>query len=105
MGGSEKDKTSYLGFKMKEEIEFGTLSEKGQLVIPRHLRENLHWEKGTKVSMAKVDEDSIVIKRIDTDAWQKEFDKLRAKAKRISEAEIVDIIRGARKEKKGKISS
>ena len=83
-------------------IEQTTIGERGQAVIPKSIRDRMPAPKGTVFSVALIDENTIVMKRIDRKKLLAEFNALRAKIqaeipKPISEQEIVDEIKRIRK--------
>ena len=59
------------------DIELTTLGERGQAVIPKSIRERMHAPKGTLFSVVMVDEDILVMKRIEKKHLVADFDKLR----------------------------
>ncbi len=46
----------------KPTIKIGTITSKGQLTIPAHMREKLRLSAGTKVSFRELEDGSIAIK-------------------------------------------
>ena len=64
--------------------EIATLSQRGQIVIPRDVREKLHLEAGSKFVVFPLD-DSIVLKKLEIptlEKWDKVMKPLREEAKR-----------------------
>jgi len=80
------------------EVEFTTLGERGQAVIPKSIREKMPAPKGTIFSIYLVDKDILVMKRIDKKKLLDDFKNLRVSIKnRLNEAEIVKEIKESRK--------
>jgi len=79
------------------EIELTTLGERGQAVIPKSIRDKMPAPKGTLFSVALVDEDTLIFKRVDRRKLLEDFRELRKSiVKKFSEAEIVGEIKKAR---------
>ena len=57
-----------------EEVEVTSLSSRGQVVIPQHIREALHLNEGTKFVVIG-EEDTIILKKIGLPDF-KGFEKL-----------------------------
>ena len=83
--------------------ELTTVSTKGQVVIPSHIREELELEEGSRLVVSRM-EDFILLKKINIPDPKKEFERLaafgRAHAKKLgikSEKDVVRIIHGGRK--------
>lgn len=65
-----------------EEVEVTSMSSRGQVVIPQHLREAMHLDRGAKFVV--LGEDNIIIlKKIEMPQF-KEFDKLLEKTQKWS---------------------
>lgn len=71
------------------EIELTTIGERGQAVIPKSIREQMPAPKGTLFSIALVDKDTLILRRVDKRKLLGEFKDLRASVKKFSEEEIV----------------
>ena len=86
-------------------IDITTVSSKGQVVIPNHIREELGLEKGSQIVVSTI-EDIVVLKKIRIPDPSEEFAKLTAFGKKhaakigvTSEEDVVRIIHDARKRK------
>lgn len=77
------------------EVELTTLGERGQAVIPKSIRDHMPAPKGTLFSVALVDKDTLVLRRVDKKKLLGEFRDLRASVKKLSEAEIVGEVKKA----------
>ena len=71
-------------------VELTTIGERGQVVIPRQIRDKMPAPKGTLFSVVLVDKDIIVMKRVDKQQLIGEFKTLRnAIKKKFTEEEII----------------
>lgn len=84
-------------------VDVATISTKGQVVIPQHIREDLGLEEGSQIVISKM-EDFVVIKKVNIPDPKEEFKKLtelgQKHAKKLglkSEDDVVRIIHGSRK--------
>ena len=77
-------------------IETAKMSERGQIIIPKEVREDVNASTDTIFAVSSIDKDTIVMKKLDTKALISEFKKLRSKAKKISQAKIEAEIHAAR---------
>jgi AbrB family looped-hinge helix DNA binding protein len=46
------------------------LSTKGQIVIPKEIREHLHFREGDTLTM-EVQEDMVILRRLNTEDWRR----------------------------------
>lgn len=82
------------------EVEITRIGERGQAVIPKSIREGMPAAKGDLFGVVLIDKDTLVMKRIDKRDLTAEFVKLRASIKkRLSDEEIVEELKKARKVK------
>lgn len=86
-------------------VDVTTISTKGQVVIPSHIREELGLHEGNHVVISKV-KDFVVLKKVIVRDPKVEFEKLTkigaAYAKKLglkSEEDVVKLIHEARKKK------
>ncbi|OIO06105.1 MAG: hypothetical protein AUJ52_12755 [Elusimicrobia bacterium CG1_02_63_36] len=80
------------------EIEFTTLGERGQAVIPKSIRDRMPAPRGTMFSVVLIDKDTLVMRRFDKRKLLAEFKDLRALIRqKFSDKEIVGEIKRARK--------
>jgi AbrB family looped-hinge helix DNA binding protein len=86
---------------MSEIIEMGTMSTRGQLVIPNDIREGMGLKEGSKVLFVMSD-DSLLIKRVTMRTFAEITRPLKEAAKKSSlkESDVDGIIHKMRKEKK-----
>ncbi|HLC84913.1 MAG TPA: hypothetical protein VJH22_03920 [Candidatus Nanoarchaeia archaeon] len=78
------------------EVELTTVGERGQAVIPKVIRDKMPAPQGTLFSVALVDKDTLVFRRVDKKKLLGDFRDLRASVKKLSEAEIIGEIKKAR---------
>lgn len=84
-------------------VELTTISTKGQVVIPQHIREELGLEVGSQIVISKI-EDFVVLKKVNIPDPKEEFKKLtelgQKHAKKLglkSEEDVARIIHESRK--------
>lgn len=77
-------------------IETAKMSERGQIIIPKDIREEVAATTDTIFAVSSIDKDTIVMKKLDTKALISEFRRLRSKAKKVSPAKIEEEINAAR---------
>ncbi len=78
-------------------IETAKMSERGQIIIPKEVREDVDAATDTIFAVSSIDKDTIVMKKLDTRKLTEEFRRLRSKAKKISPDRIGAEINAARK--------
>lgn len=83
---------------MSEIIEIGTVSSRGQVVIPNDIREEMGLKEGSKVLFVMAD-GSLLIKRVDTQTFAEITRPLKEAAKkaRLKESDVNDMIHRMRK--------
>lgn len=87
---------------MMSEVEITKMSSKGQIVIPRQLREEMNIKEG-EVFAVVGSEDAIILKKIETPSEREVFEKLNqkwsafAKKKGWKEEDLQNIIQKRRK--------
>lgn len=88
-----------------ESIEFTSVSSKGQVVIPRKIRERMKLQEGEKLIVVEdEDNDTIILKKVGLRSF-KGFDKLlkktqkHAKKHRFTEKDMFEAIERARRKK------
>lgn len=86
---------------MSEIIEMGTMSSRGQIVIPTDIREGMGLKEGSKVLFVMSD-DSLLIKRVNMQTFAEITKPLKEAANKsgLKESDVDDIIHRMRKEKK-----
>ena len=77
-------------------IETAKMSERGQIIIPKDIREEVDATTDTIFAVSSLDKDTIVMKKLDTRALVSEFRRLRSKAKKVSPANIEEEINAVR---------
>jgi AbrB family looped-hinge helix DNA binding protein len=89
-------------------IETTKMSSKGQIVIPRNIRENIQASEGSLFTIIN-DKDTIILKKIKThseDELIADFKKIAAEGKKraeklgIKETDVPNLINKSRKEKR-----
>jgi len=83
---------------MPELIEMGTVSSRGQICIPNDIRENMGLKEGNKVLFVLTD-DSLLVKKVNTQTFAEITKPLREAKKKIKEEEVVDLVHRFRKSK------
>ena len=83
---------------MKELIEIGKISSRGQIAIPSEIREKMGLEEGVKVLFV-LENDTLLIKKITQRSFAEITKPLREAKKKIKEEEVVDLIHRFRKSK------
>jgi len=78
-------------------IETAKMSERGQIIIPKEVREEVDASTDTIFAVSTIDKDTIVMKKLDTKALVSEFRRLRGNAKKVSPTKIEEEINAARK--------
>lgn len=86
---------------MPELIEMGTMSSRGQIVIPNDIREEMGLKEGSKVLFVMSD-DSLLIKRVNLQTFAEITKPLKEAAKKsgLKESDVNDIIHKMRNEKR-----
>ena len=77
-------------------IETAKMSERGQIIIPKDIREEVDATTDTIFAVSSLDKDTIVMKKLDTKALISEFRRLRSKSKKVSPANIEEEINAVR---------
>ena len=78
-------------------VETAKMSERGQIIIPKEVREEIGASTDTIFAVSTINKNTIVMKKLNTKALVEEFRRLRAKAKKISPEKIEAEIHTARK--------
>ena len=86
---------------MSEIIEMGTMSSRGQIVIPTDIRDGMGLKEGSKVLFV-MSNDSLLIKRVNMQTFADITRPLKEAAKKsgLKESDIPDMIHQMRKERK-----
>ena len=80
-------------------VETAKMSERGQIIIPKEVREEVDALTDTIFVVSTLDKETIVMKKLNTQSMVEEFRQLRNRAKKMSPRRIEAIIHEARKEK------
>ena len=80
------------------EIETTKMSTRGQVIIPKEIREYINAEEGTLFTVATIDQETLIMKKIDKNKLVQEFRNIRERVKKkLTEKEILDEIHKSRK--------
>jgi AbrB family looped-hinge helix DNA binding protein len=80
-------------------LETAKMSDRGQIIIPKEVREQIHATENTIFTVMPFNSDTIIMKKLDKDKLIKEFRSIRSKTKKLSPEEINEEIKHARKAK------
>ena len=83
-------------------IETAKMSERGQIIIPKEVRNEVDANAETIFAVSAIDKKTIVMKKLDIKSLADQFLELRKKAKKLSPQEIEDEIHAYRREKKNR---
>ena len=79
-------------------VETAKMSERGQIIIPKDIREYIDAKEDTIFTMMPLDKDTIIMKKLDKEKLIKEFRSIRGGVKeKMSSKEIEEEIRQSRK--------
>ena len=82
---------------MEAMVETTRMSTKGQLLIPKHIREFTNSKKDSLFTVVPLNNETIILKKINSNEMIKEFRKLRSEIKnKLSEDEINEIVHKVR---------
>ena len=84
---------------MKELIEMGTISSRGQVAIPSDMRNQLKLKEGTKV-LFLLEEDTLLMKKVTTESFAQLTKPLREAKKKIKEEDVPELVHKLRRKKK-----
>ena len=83
---------------MEELIETTKMSTRGQVIIPKDIREYMGVKENTLFTVVPLDKETLLMKKIDKKRLLGEFRMLRAGVKKkLSEGEIMNEIKSSRK--------
>ena len=80
-------------------METAKMSERGQIIIPKEIREEVGASTSTIFAVSTLDKETIVMKKIDTNSLVEEFRRIRSRTKKLSPAQIEAGIHEYRKSK------
>ena len=78
-------------------IETAKMSERGQIIIPKEVREFINAGQDTIFTVMPLDTDTIIMKKLDKEKLIREFRDIRKRSGRLSVQEIGKEIANARK--------
>ena len=80
------------------ELETAKMSERGQIIIPKEVRDFIDANKSTIFTVMPLDKDTIIMKKIDKERLIKEFKSIRVGVKKkLRSKDINEEIRQTRK--------
>lgn len=79
-----------------EAVDTTKMSTRGQVIIPKGIRDYIGAEEDTIFTVISLDRETIVMKKLDKKRLINEFRTIRTKTKKISSEEISDEIQAAR---------
>ena len=83
-------------------IETAKMSERGQIIIPKEVRNEVDANAETIFAVSAIDKKTIVMKKLDTKSLADQFLELRKRTKKLSPQEIEDEIHAYRREKQNR---
>jgi len=81
-----------------EIIETTKMSTRGQIIIPKDIRNFISADESTIFTVSPVDSETIIMRKIDTEKMMKTLNTARKKTMKLSDQEINDEIQKARKD-------
>ncbi|MCX6800873.1 MAG: AbrB/MazE/SpoVT family DNA-binding domain-containing protein [Candidatus Diapherotrites archaeon] len=82
---------------MQPIVETTKMSTKGQIIIPKEVRDFTQSKENTLFTVTPVNTDTIILKKLNRQEMVKEFQKIRQEVKgKLSEDEINDLIHKVR---------
>ena len=81
---------------MQMSIETAKMSERGQMILPIEIREEINATAGTIFAVSVIDPETVVMKKIDTEQLVEEFKRLRGRTRKLSPAKIEAEIHASR---------
>lgn len=80
------------------EVETTKMSTRGQIIIPKEIREYINAEEGTLFTVATLDEETLIMKKLDKQKLVNEFRNIRNRVRtKLTKEEILDEVKAARK--------
>ncbi len=81
-------------------METAKMSERGQIIIPKEVREKVHADTDTIFIVDTLDKNTIVMKKFDSHAWIKKFKEMRKRTAKLSSSQIEAEIHDYRRQKR-----
>ena len=79
------------------EVETAKMSERGQIIIPKGVREYIEAKENTIFTVMPLDKETIIMKKLDKMKIIQEFRSIRKSAEKLAPEEIKKEIKEARK--------
>ena len=80
------------------EVETTKMSTRGQIIIPKEIRAYINAEEGTLFKGGTLDEETLIMKKLDKQKLVNEFKHIRDRVKtKLKKEEILDEFKAARK--------
>jgi AbrB family transcriptional regulator (stage V sporulation protein T) len=80
------------------DIETAKMSERGQIIIPKDVRDYINAKENTIFTIMPLDKDTIIMKKLDKEQLVKEFRSIRAGVKeKMSQKDIDEEIKQGRR--------
>ena len=79
------------------DIETAKMSERGQIIIPKEIRDHVHARENTIFTLMSIDEETIIMKKLDKNKIIDDFRSIRKRAAKLSREEINKEIQHVRK--------
>lgn len=90
---------------MASDPDVTTMGERGQVVIPKRLRDRLGLSAKTKFAVYGVGDDVVLLKRLDLpdleEAWERIFRLVEEKGLDVDADEVAAEVRAARRDRRG----
>ncbi len=80
------------------EIETAKMSERGQIIIPKDVRDYIDARENTIFTIIPIDSETIIMKKLDKEKLLNEFKNIRARAKKLSQKDVEEEINRVRKD-------
>ena len=82
------------------DVETAKMSERGQIIIPKEVRDYIGAGESTLFTVMPLDKETIIMKKLDREKLVEEFMAIRARTKKMSDEEIKEEIAAYRREKR-----
>lgn len=79
------------------EVETAKMSERGQIIIPKGVREYIEAKENTIFTVMPIDKETIVMKKLDKIKLLQEFRNIRKSTEKLTREEIKKEIKEARR--------
>ena len=81
-------------------METAKMSQRGQIIIPKEVREKVHAETDTIFVVDTLDKNTSVMKKFDSESLIKKFDEMRKRTAKLSSSQVEALIHEVREEKR-----